>query len=191
MMKLRSQICHIEGVGPVLFEHSLRARRLILSVRAYNGIRVAVPRNMSFSHALRAIVPKIGWMRDHLEKIRQSERIHDTLPRKSTTLSPQKAREQLKNRIDSLAREHGFSYNRLFVRQQKTLWGSCSAKNNISLNVKLLNLPEKLMDFVILHELVHTRIKHHGQEFKDDLERIIPEARDLHTQLKKYRIPFL
>ena len=62
-------------------------------------------------------------------------------------------REILIKRLDKLAEKHGLKYNRVFVRNQKTRWGSCSSKNNISLNAKLVKLPEKLMDYIILHEL--------------------------------------
>jgi predicted metal-dependent hydrolase len=87
-----------------------------------------------------------------------------------------------------LAARHGFTYNRVFVRHQKTRWGSCSHKNNINLNARLVQLPQALMDYTILHELVHTRIKHHGPRFWEALSRYIPDSRALDRQLNAYWI---
>ncbi|MDH3344711.1 MAG: M48 family metallopeptidase, partial [Desulfobacteraceae bacterium] len=84
--------------------------------------------------------------------------------------------------------KHGFKYNRVFIRNQKTRWGSCSSKDNISLNVKLVRLPEKLMDYIILHELVHTRVKNHGKKYYAVLDRIVGDRKSLDRELKNYTI---
>jgi predicted metal-dependent hydrolase len=73
------------------------------------------------------------------------------------------------------------------VRSQKTRWGSCSFNNNISLNVKLTRLPQELIDYVILHELAHTRIKNHGREFWKMLDGLIGDAKKLDRRLREYQ----
>jgi predicted metal-dependent hydrolase len=88
--------------------------------------------------------------------------------------------------LNQLAERYGFSFNRVFIRRQRTRWGSCSAANNISLNIKLTLLPDELRDFIIVHELVHTKVKNHGQKFWNRLEKIFPRARSLDRQLKSY-----
>jgi len=97
-----------------------------------------------------------------------------------------KARMILVDRLNELAHANGFEYGRVFVRSQKTLWGSCSGKNNISLNINLLRLPDDLRDYVILHELVHTRIKNHSRTFWAELEKYVGEAKKKRSQLKKW-----
>ncbi|MGB6012105.1 MAG: M48 family metallopeptidase, partial [Desulfobacterales bacterium] len=77
---------------------------------------------------------------------------------------------------------------RVFIRNQKTRWGSCSSKDNISLNVKLVRLPETLMDYIILHELVHTRVKNHGKKYYAALDRIVGDRKSLASELKQYSI---
>ena len=67
----------------------------------------------------------------------------------------------------------------------KTRWGSCSAQNNISINVGLIALSDELRDYVILHELVHTKIKNHSKEFWKALELIIKDPRLLNMKLKQ------
>ena len=58
--------------------------------------------------------------------------------------------------------------------------------NNISLNVKLVRLPDELIDYVILHELLHTRIKNHGQSFWKEMEKYSRNAKDMRKMLRKY-----
>ena len=86
---------------------------------------------------------------------------------------------------------HGFDYKKVFIRNQKTRWGSCSVENNIYLNVKLLMLPEELTDYVILHELVHTRIKNHSKDFWRELSKYVRDTRGMEHQLKEYGLGFL
>ena len=82
------------------------------------------------------------------------------------------ARHYIPGRLKELAAAHGFRYSRLSFRNNRSNWGSCSSSNNISLNVKLMKLPYHLIDFVLLHELVHTRIRNHGPDFKQMLDQV-------------------
>ena len=95
------------------------------------------------------------------------------------------ARAALGARLDALARRHGLRYRRLAVRGQRTLWGSCSAAGTISLNWKLLFLSPELVDYVLLHELAHTRHLDHSTAFWTLLERLVPGARALDAALAR------
>ena len=97
------------------------------------------------------------------------------------------ARRILCRRIGELAQLHNFAYNRVSIRKQKTRWGSCSTKNNINLNMNLLHLPPELIDYVLLHELVHTRVKNHSKDFWNELETVVPNARQVDRRLKDYQ----
>jgi predicted metal-dependent hydrolase len=72
------------------------------------------------------------------------------------------------------------------VRNQKTRWGSCSARNNINLNINLAHLPVELMDYIILHELAHTRITNHGPQFWKLLGDYIQHPREHDRALNQY-----
>ena len=98
------------------------------------------------------------------------------------------ARKILKQRLDQLCEKYNFSYGNLSIRNQKTRWGSCSAKNNISLNAKLTELPKELMDYVILHELVHTRVKNHSKYFWETLDKYVQNSKKIDKKLKKYSL---
>jgi len=183
---VKSETIELEGVGQALFERSSRAKNINISVRPFHGVRVAVPFGVSFKRAKEFACSKRGWIQKHLKKMRQVEQNHQILSKNFNNISRADARKILVQRLDELANKHGLKYNRVFVRNQKTRWGSCSWKNNISLNAKLVKLPEKLMDYIILHELVHTRVKNHGKEFYAELGRLVLDQKLLAIELKEY-----
>jgi hypothetical protein len=94
------------------------------------------------------------------------------------------AQQYLPKRVKALADQFGFHYNRVTVKNLRSRWGSCSAANNLNLNLHLMRLPDELIDYVILHELTHTRVKNHSPAFWGALEKILPETRSLRQQLK-------
>jgi predicted metal-dependent hydrolase len=180
-----SKIICIQGVGEVLLERSRRARHICLSIKPYKGVRVAVPPGVSFEQAEAVALAKAEWMARHLRRLSDAQRG----PGQQPVIAPinrMVARRVIVDRLAELARRHGFTYNRVFVRNQKTRWGSCSAQNNINLNVNLVRLPAALRDYVILHELVHTRIRNHGPQFWDELERHVPDCRRVDQKLNQY-----
>jgi hypothetical protein len=186
-----SKIFEIEGVGPVLFEHSQRAKHLNISVRPFKGVRVAVPYRLSFQKAKKIVHSRVGWIRKQLTRMAYMKQKHDILLQESARLNKSQARKKLINRLNELAEWHGYSYNRVFIRNQRTRWGSCSSKNNISLNIKLSLLPDELMDYVILHELVHTRLKNHSKDFWAELNDLVGDAKRLSARLKEYGLALL
>ncbi|AKQ47759.1 hypothetical protein TH63_15375 [Rufibacter radiotolerans] len=98
------------------------------------------------------------------------------------------AKEHLPQRVAFFARQFGFSYQQVTIKNAKTRWGSCSATNNINLNLHLMRLPAHLSDYVILHELAHTVEKNHGPRFWALLDKISGDAKGLDKQLKAYRL---
>ena len=76
-----------------------------------------------------------------------------------------KAKAVLPKRLAYLAEQHGFHFNKVSIRGQKTRWGSCSSQKNINLNYKLLFLDKPLTDYVLIHELCHTIEMNHSSRF--------------------------
>jgi len=186
-MTVKSITIELDGVGPVLFEASRRARRLIISVRPFRGVRVAVPHGVSLDRAAAFACQRAAWIRKHIARMKSVERRTLALRESEPAIDREEARALLTERLDELARRHGFTYNRVFIRKQKTRWGSCSARNNINLNMRLCALPRELIDYVLLHELLHTRIRNHGPRFWEALDRLTGEdAKTLSRRLGEY-----
>ena len=98
------------------------------------------------------------------------------------------AKEYLPLRVKELAVEHNFNFKNVTIKNSKTRWGSCSFDNNINLSLHLMRLPNYLVDYVILHELVHTKIKNHSKDFWQMLDLVSGNARKLDREVKQYRI---
>lgn len=95
------------------------------------------------------------------------------------------AKKYLPGRIAELAKEHGYSFARVTIKNNKTNWGSCSGRKNINLNLHLMRLNDRLIDYVIVHELVHTIIPNHGPNFKATMKKHFNDMNELDKELKR------
>ena len=95
------------------------------------------------------------------------------------------ARKELADRAEELARRHGAPMRRVIVRNQKSRWGSCSVRGTISLNWRLIQVPETVRDYIILHELTHLRLLNHSPRFWAAVEAVCPDYRAAEDWLKK------
>lgn len=117
----------------------------------------------------------------------QSENAQAYLENVITEIYRFEARKLLPPRLKQLAMKHGFTYSKVTIRNNKRNWGSCSGKNNISLNLQMMKLPNELIDYILLHELVHTEIKNHGADFWKQLDAITGgQARLLAKKVKQF-----
>jgi len=181
----------IKGVGLVLFERSKRAKRINISVKPFQGVRVAVPYASSFKQSEEFVHTKTAWIKRHLERMKRYERKYNYNPDNADYIDKTKAKTTLVKRLKWLASKYGLSYNRVFIRNQKTRWGSCSSKNNISLNMKLVRLPDELVDYVILHELAHTIKKDHSKAFWAEMDKLVGNGKQMSSRLREYGVGLL
>ncbi|MGQ9800591.1 MAG: M48 family metallopeptidase [Candidatus Saccharicenans sp.] len=96
-----------------------------------------------------------------------------------------KARVYFEERIRSLAARNGFRFKKFRLSSARTRWGSCSARGTISLNWRLILAPPEIIDYVIIHELAHTREKNHSRTFWDLVARQMPDFRQRRLWLKQ------
>lgn len=86
--------------------------------------------------------------------------------------------------LERCSTEHQLRYKRMTVRGQRTVWGSYSSTGTLSLNYKLLFVRPDLVEYVLLHELAHTRYMDHSEDFWNFLDRLAPGAWELDKELK-------
>mgnify|MGYP006294571525 CR=1 FL=1 len=97
------------------------------------------------------------------------------------------AKAYLPQRLNELANRHQLPFNNLYLKKAQTLWGSCSSRNNINLNIHLMRLPDHLIDYVLTHELCHTIHKNHGPQFWTHLQYLMKtDVKKLRTELNQY-----
>ena len=100
------------------------------------------------------------------------------------------AKRLLPNRTKQLAEKYGFTFSDVKIQSSKTRWGSCSHAQSINLSLYLMLLPAELVDYVILHELCHTKEMNHGPNFWIWMDRVTDnKSKELRAQLKNYHMP--
>lgn len=118
----------------------------------------------------------------------QSEKIQEMIRWGVQAAWRKEAKKYLPARLGELSRKHHLPFNKVVIKNTRSRWGSCSGNNNINLSLHLMRLPDHLVDYILIHELVHTVHKNHSKKFWKHLEKIEPEARALDRELKEYRI---
>jgi predicted metal-dependent hydrolase len=186
-----SQIIQFEGIGPVTFMHNPRAKRIIITIRPHRGVRVAIPQRSSIDSAMDFVHRKEKWIKKHLTTIEESKKQKNVINEAFLAIDKKEARKSIKKRLRELARQNGFIYGKVSIRNQRTRWGSCSGKNCISLNMKLVVLPQDLFDYVIFHELVHTRIHNHSDRFWEELNKYVGDGKAKAKTLTEYGLGIL
>lgn len=96
------------------------------------------------------------------------------------------AKKHFTNRTKQLAEKLNFKYNKLFIRESRTKWGNCSKEKNISLNWKLIKAPEYVIDYLIIHELMHTVVMNHTHKFWTLMKSYYPNYKESIKWLEKY-----
>lgn len=196
---MKEKIIHHPELGEIHLARKRGIRRLSIKVGAENSIRVTIPWLFPFAAGelfLKQSEGKINTILRRMEK-KAAERTPILLPSDPIALRAIKkdARKALATRTMELALLHGFVKSdgtpligRIALKDNKSNWGSCSAKGNINLNIRLHLLPPHLRDYVILHELCHLHHLNHGPEFHRLLESVCPMHLTLKKELNRFSI---
>jgi predicted metal-dependent hydrolase len=182
-------ICvHIDNIGDVIFNQSQKAKYHRITIRPDKSITVTVSKRGSLNEAKQFLLSRSIWIRRQLQKLDQYANL-EYKPVLKVNL--EKAQEELFHRLEYFSKRYNFSYKRAVFRCQKTKWGSCSAYNNINLNINIVYLPRELQDYILIHELVHTKVKNHSNLFWSELNKYTNNrAKELAKELRKYRMKF-
>ena len=165
------------GQAPVTFIRHRWARRYILRVLDDGTLRVTLPRWGSKREA-QAFVERSGaWITTQLLKRQSRPRVvHPDAPELR-----QRASKELPQQLLALAQAHGVAVTRISIRNQRSRWGACSARGSITLNWRLILVPDFVREYVMIHELMHRRELNHSKRFWKHVAAACPrfrEARD-------------
>lgn len=96
-----------------------------------------------------------------------------------------RAKEQLTKLAYRYAKLVGVQFQKITIRNQKTRWGSCSSKGNLSFNLKILCAPQEMMEYVVLHEVMHLKHFNHSKEFWKAIEVLMPDYKKRKNYFKQ------
>ena len=137
----------------------------------------------------RVIQQKRNWIETHLAKSRERAAAADAAPKltmEEIRALAEKALKVIPERVRYYAPLIGVRPGRITIRNQKTRWGSCSAKGNLNFNCLLMLAPDEVMDSVVVHELCHMKEMNHSERFYQEVYRVFPEYDRCHRWLKEH-----
>ncbi len=111
----------------------------------------------------------------------------EQIPKRIEQWYRQQARTILRKLTDNYANMMNLSINQIFIKNQKTRWGSCSAKRNLNYNYRLVMAPEPVIEYVVIHELCHLIHMNHSKDFWHEVERVQPEYKQYRKWLKDHQ----
>ncbi|MFH1656144.1 MAG: M48 family metallopeptidase [Candidatus Nealsonbacteria bacterium] len=163
---------------------SKRARRLRLAVYCDGSVVVTQPRNISFDNIESFIKIKSDWI---LAKLNFFSNFKRELPKssyKDYLEKKQKAFDLVVNKIEKFNKIYKLKFNKINIKNQKTRWGSCSQKGNLNFNYRIIYLPDKFIDYIIIHELFHLREFNHSRKFWNLIKTAIPDYLNIKKELR-------
>ncbi len=167
---------------------SSRRRRLELQVTAEGRVIARAPSWMPDREIAGFVKRKQDWVEDALHKVRQNPPEKRSQPWELTqeefNALAEQAGEVIPERVAYFAPIVGVTYGRITLRNQKTRWGSCSAKGNLNFNVLLMKQPREALDYVVVHELCHRLEMNHSPRFWAEVERVLPDWKRRKAMLK-------
>ena len=160
----------------------IRSNRRTISIQVNPDLTVTVraPRRASRSDIERILSSKQGWIDKHIERIKKLDAMNEDkqlnkLSDEELHELAQRALDYIPERVAYFAPIVGVSYGRITIRNQKTRWGSCSAKGNLNFNCYLMLAPGEVIDYVVVHELCHRKEMNHSRAFWSEVEKVLPE----------------
>lgn len=163
----------------------IRSRRKTLSIEVKpNGKVIArAPHLYPTTGIKRFVASKEAWIRSKLKAKPANMQLNPITEEEIRSLSRQ-AHKVIPPRVEYYAQIMGVKYNRIAIRCQKSKWGSCSSKGNLNFNCLLMMAPERVLDYVIVHELCHLKEMNHSRKFWAEVEKIMPDYREQRQWLK-------
>lgn len=164
----------------------IRSRRKTIAIRITRegAVHVLCPQFASKNRIDEIVHSKQDWIEKKLHSLQTLPPVIPFTPEEISALKTQ-AQKNLSSLISYYAAQIGVSYGRVTVRSQKSRWGSCSAKGNLSFNCLLMLAPPEVIDYVIVHELCHLKQMNHSPKFWDEVEKIMPDYRQAKQWLKE------
>lgn len=168
-------------------KRSRKAKRMRVAVLCDCSIVVTSPQALPENAILKFIKLKSDWITNKITFFSNLDIDSDIAIWSKDHFEKHKA-EALKvvqKKVRHYSKKHDFAPNQVRVKMLKTKWGSCSKKGNLNFSYKIIFLPSKLQNYIVLHELCHLREMNHSKRFWSLLSTYVPDYKDLRDELRK------
>lgn len=172
---------------PVAFIRHPTARRYVIRVRADGSVRVTIPRWGSKRAAAEFVARQGEWIAEQQAKVaRARETRRPAMPKEQVQVLRARARNELPPRLLALAERFGLTVTKISIRSQRWRWGSCSRQGHICLNWRLVDMPDAIRDYVLIHELMHLKRMDHSPAFWKHVAAACPEYQQARAWLRQH-----
>jgi hypothetical protein len=169
-------------------KRSARARAMRLAIYPDGAVVLTAPHRYSESAIARFFAQHAGWVS---EKVADTAGAHVVrLRRGDIPALKRHAREIAEAGCTRFAADYGVAHGAIAIRAQKSRWGSCSTRGNVSFNYKIAALPARLAEYIIVHEVCHLREMNHSARFWAEVARVVPDYRERREELRRVRFLF-
>ncbi|MBX4188077.1 MAG: M48 family metallopeptidase [Candidatus Doudnabacteria bacterium] len=163
---------------------SKRAKRIRLVVYPGGEIKVTTPVSVP-EHIINSFInSKAKWIIAKYEQQKKIKKRTKSENRTEYLIYKKVAMALAKERIGFFNKAYGFNYNKVSIKNNSSLWGSCSRKGNLNFLYKIALLPSDLADYIIVHELCHLKEFNHSQNFWNLVALTIPDHKQRRAKLK-------
>ena len=170
-----------------MIRQSRRGRYLRMTIGADGVVVLTVPHPSFERFVEKFLRQKASWILKHLTQVKKLEgRKIIKHSKRDYEKNKNGALQMVEERIKFFNGFYKLPYNRVSIRNQTSLWGSCTRAGNLQFNYKLMYLPKRSMDYVIVHELCHLQEHNHSPGFWKLVAKMIPDYKAIRKSLHKY-----
>jgi predicted metal-dependent hydrolase len=175
-------------VENAVFVRHPRARRYVIRVNSGGVLRITIPRRGSKREAQGFAFSQRAWIEKEMRRLEdERSRVQPAPVADAETREVRlRAKRDLPVRLLDLAAQHGLAVARVTVRNQRWRWGSCSRNGHICLNWRLIQMPDWVRDYVMLHELMHLKRMDHSRRFWTLVADVCPRYQQARTWLREF-----
>ena len=160
-------------------------RTAAIQITRDGAVLVRCPRRMPEAEIRRLVVSKSDWIERHLAALTTAP-AEPALTAGELDELKRRARDVIPARTAHFAPLAGVTYGKITIRSQKSRWGSCSSRGDLSFNCLLMLAPPEVLDYVVAHELCHRLEMNHSPRFWAEVERVLPDYRVRRKWLKEH-----
>ena len=171
---------------------SKRAKRMRLAVYCDGSVVITSPFGVQQSIVEKFVSDKKQWVWDKIQFFNSVDsKAIRTFSHKDYLENKDNALVLVNERFEFYNKIYGFSFNKIYIKNQKTRWGSCSCKQNLNLNYKIVFLSQKHQDYIIVHEMCHLKEFNHSRKFWALVEKTLPYYLEIKKELRNHELFYI